>query len=175
MIGTLPLIVLCVASGVVFVEHSRAAARKEVVRKYVEAVEEGDEKTAVMLVSGRDMEEAKAKRSQAAKNAKYGNPVITDDIATVDVTPVSVSKAYLKKIDGKWKVVSESEAEIEAIVKSAKDTKSVSYGEAKIDGEMATVTVTHSVNGKDRVLDYKLKKVDGKWKITDIVPHKEKK
>ena len=107
--------VLCASAGLMLLTGCSDSPNK-VVKKYIEAVEKGDDKTAVSLVTGDKMKEkaeeavARTKGRQAEKNAKFSNPVITDDIATVDVTTVSVSKMYLKKIDGKWKVVSDSEA-----------------------------------------------------------------
>ena len=83
----------------------------KITKKFVEATQEGDEKAALELVSGKAMrEQARSQaraglRTKALKNAKFGNPIIEDDEATVDVTYEVTGKVRLKKIDGKWKIV----------------------------------------------------------------------
>ena len=102
--------VLFASAGLMLLTRCKDSPAK-VTKKYVSATREGDEAAALALVSGKNMKAAAKKaaasglQGKAIKNAKFGNPVIEDDEATVDMTYEVTTKVRLKKIEGKWKVV----------------------------------------------------------------------
>lgn len=60
------------------------------------------------------------------------------------------------------------ETKTKAAVTALKSAKSVSFGDAKVDGDTATVRVTMKVGEDRKTKEYKLVKVDGKWLITGV-------
>ena len=82
-----------------------------VVKKYVKAQKEGDANAALSCISDNERMRNNAiggatmgKQVKALKNAKFSNPIIKDDEATVDMTYEVTQKVHLKKVDGKWKI-----------------------------------------------------------------------
>lgn len=56
------------------------------------------------------------------------------------------------------------------LVEMVKAQKSISFSDAKIDGDTATVRVTTKQNDVRMTREFKLAKVDGKWKIISVKP-----
>jgi phosphoribosylformylglycinamidine (FGAM) synthase PurS component len=81
-----------------------------VTKKYVKACQNGDTNAAFKCVSGKDIkrdarrEAESGQNIKAIKNAKFSNPVIEDDTATVDMTYEVTTKVELEKVNGEWKV-----------------------------------------------------------------------
>ena len=96
-------------------------------------------------------------------------------------SPVDVAKKYHKAV---YKDADASKA-IEYVAKDFKEAtkaqvkeiqaeKNISYGEAKIDGDTATVKVTiKNAEGKKDSAEFQLEKEDGAWKISKIKPVKD--
>lgn len=81
-------------------------------KKFIRAIEDGDELAARKLVSGNEMKVVAqsgavgGRKSRAIRNAKFSNPIIKDDKAIVLRTYETYDFVNLEKIDGKWKVTS---------------------------------------------------------------------
>jgi len=91
-------------------------------------------------------------------------------------TPVDVAKKWHKatfKDADSGKAVEyvtgdEAKERTKDIIKGIKAIDSTSFGDAKIDGDTATVRVTTKFGDKKYKEDYELEKDNGKWKISKI-------
>ena len=89
-------------------------------------------------------------------------------------TPVDVAKkwhaaAYKDGDKGKAMefVSGEKMAKMtQSIVEGVKTEKSYAFGDAKLDGDTATVRVTYKEGGEKVKFDYELEKEDGRWVIS---------
>lgn len=91
-------------------------------------------------------------------------------------SPVSVAKKWHSaaiKDGDKGKALdcvsgAKMESMTKALVEAVKSENSYAFGDAKIDGDTATVKVTYK-KGDDKVkFDYELEKEDGRWLISKI-------
>ena len=102
--------VLFASAGLMLLTGCKDSPAK-VTKKYISATRDGNEAAALALVSGKNMKAAARKaaasgrQGKAIKSAKFSNPIIEDDEATVDMTYEVTTKVRLKKVEGKWKVV----------------------------------------------------------------------
>ena len=72
---------------------------RAVAKKYIKVCQD-DEIAARELVSGMEL------KSEAIRDAKFGDPIIKDDKAVVLLTNEECHEVTLEKVDGKWKVKS---------------------------------------------------------------------